>query len=66
MSAECVQCGRYYPEARANLGYRVCLQCGETQARKVKRCVVNQNKSNYMLVTNMAELAQLNPKRTGA
>jgi hypothetical protein len=61
---ECISCGETYSERRALLGYRTCLPCGEHAARNVKRCVVPQNKSNYMLITNRAELAQLNPKRT--
>jgi len=66
MPSECVKCGAFFPAARANLGYRVCLQCGETQARKVKHCTAPLNKSNYVLISNYVELTQLNPKRTGA
>lgn len=62
--AKCVSCGDIYPPARLALGYRTCLPCGEHAARSVVRCVVPQNKQAYMLVTNKAELAQLNPKRT--
>jgi hypothetical protein len=61
----CVQCGRSYPEARANLGYRTCLPCGDVAARQTVRTTAPLNKSNYVLITNRAELAQLNPKRTG-
>ena len=57
-------CGDEFPLARANLGYQTCLTCGDKQAREVKRCVVPMNKSNYVLITNPIELAQLNPKRT--
>ena len=51
------------PPARAKLGYRTCLSCGEKDAKKVKHCAVPLNKSNYMLVTDKAILTQLNPKR---
>jgi len=61
----CQSCGDYVPERRAALGYQTCLPCGEREARKVTRCVVPQNKQAYMLVTNRAELAWLNPKRIG-
>lgn len=52
------------PPARAKLGYRTCMSCGEAQAQKVRHCSVPLNKSNYMLVTDKATLSQLNPKRT--
>lgn len=62
--ANCVSCGEEYPEGRSLLGYVTCLTCGEEQARTVQWCSAPINKSNYMLITNRAELAQLNPKRT--
>lgn len=58
-------CGDDISSARYNLGYNTCLPCGERQARKVNHCVVPMNKSNYVVITNRAELAWLNPKRTG-
>ena len=58
-------CGNTYPDARYNLGYNTCLSCGDKQAHKVNHCVVPMNKSNYTVITNRAELAWLNPKRTG-
>jgi hypothetical protein len=61
---KCRACDDTVPAPRAALGYRTCLSCGEAQARTIKRCVVPQNKQAYMLVTNYAELAMLNPKRT--
>jgi ribosomal protein L37AE/L43A len=63
--SECRNCGRSYPEARANLGYHMCLPCGDAVARNTVRTTAPLNKSNYVLITNRAELAQLNPKRTG-
>lgn len=62
--AECISCGGDYPDRRALLGYNTCLSCGDFAARSVKWCSAPINKSNYMLITNRAELAQLNPKRT--
>ncbi len=63
--ASCSNCGDNYPLARRNLGYRTCLECGDTQARQVRHTVVPLNKSAYTLISNRAELAWLNPKRTG-
>lgn len=59
-------CGEPIDPRRSALGYHLCPVCGDREARRVnsKRCVVPLNKSNYMLVTNYAELSQLNPKRT--
>lgn len=60
----CRNCGDDVQPERSQLGYRVCLPCGEREARQVRWCTAPINKSNYMLISNRAELAQLNPKRT--
>jgi hypothetical protein len=52
------------PPARARLGYRSCMSCGEVAAKQVKHTVAPMNKSNYMLFTDASLLKQLNPKRT--
>ena len=59
-------CGDGIPLGRWALGYRECLTCGERTIRDnpPTRCAVPLNKSNYMLITNRAELKQLNPKYT--
>jgi len=59
-------CGDDITPGRWGLGYRTCLSCGEAQIRAnpPTRCAVPLNKSNYMLITNRAELKQLNPKYT--
>lgn len=59
------KCGDDIHPKRAALGYATCLTCGDRQARSVTFCTVPMNKSNYMLITNPAELKQLNPKRVG-
>ena len=64
MDATCVSCAETFSAARAALGYKLCLPCGETAAKKVRHCTVPLNKSNYMLVTDRDTLKQLNPKRT--
>ena len=61
---ECISCGETYSERRALLGYNTCLHCGDFAARQVQWCTAPINKSKYMRITNRAELAQLNPKRT--
>lgn len=61
----CTECyAERVPPARARLGYKTCLSCGEKQAAKVKHTVAPLNKSNYMLFTDASLLKQLNPKRT--
>lgn len=40
-----------------------CITCSEKNPLKPTRCVVPMHKSNYMLVTDIALLQQLNPKR---
>ena len=60
----CKICGDEFDTRRAALGYFVCLPCGERAAKQVTYCSAPINKSNYMLITNRAQLAQLNPKRT--
>ena len=63
--AICRRCGDLYPAARARIGYDVCLPCGDKRAKLVQFCTVPMNKSNYVVISNRAELAMLNPKRTG-
>jgi ribosomal protein L37AE/L43A len=60
----CTQCYDPFSVERFRLGYDVCLECGDTRAHAVTYCTAPINKSNYMLITNVTELAQLNPKRT--
>ncbi len=33
----CPECGGYVDHRRVKLGYRLCLDCGDIAARKVKR-----------------------------
>lgn len=63
----CVMCGEtIVPEKRVELGYRICLWCGDDVAKheRASWCVAPMNKSNYILITNPETLKQLNPKRT--
>ena len=61
---QCKLCGRAYAAERLSIGYAVCMPCGDDLASKVVRTVAPINKSNYMMITDMAMLRQLNPKRT--
>lgn len=63
----CNKCfGGYVPHARYKLGYSTCLSCGDLQAREKasKRTIAPMDKSNYMFITDLEMLKQLNPKRT--
>lgn len=64
MKPICLECGDEFAKGRHSIGYKICLPCGDYQAKKRKFTVAPINKSNYMLVTDLAFLKQLNPKRT--
>lgn len=64
MKGVCLLCGDTFKWARFELGYKLCLDCGDDAAHKVKHTVANFSKSNYMLITDHEQLKQLNPKRT--
>lgn len=56
------KCGESVHPKRVALGYRVCLDCGDREARMIVRVTAPLSKSNYILITNHAELKMLNPK----
>ena len=60
----CRVCGDDVSEGRAQLGFKLCLFCGEEQARQDRMgwCVAPMHNSNYMLITNKADLSGLNNK----
>lgn len=59
----CTRCyAERVPPARARLGYKTCLTCGETAAKAVKHTIAPMHKSNYMLFTNMDDLKGINNK----
>lgn len=58
---DCVCGGEIHPQ-RFALGYRVCLACGESEAKKRKFTVVPMHKSNYVAMFNMADLKGINNK----
>ena len=66
MSAGVVcKCGTAIAERRAELGYRLCLECGDAVARERKWTVAHLNKSSFFVVTHPEQLKQLNPKKIG-
>jgi DNA-directed RNA polymerase subunit RPC12/RpoP len=52
--AFCIECGESYKQARRDLGYRTCLDCGSPVFRPP---VIPVSKSNY-IVGSMFELTQ--------
>jgi ribosomal protein L37AE/L43A len=65
VSVKCKQCPSLFPIGRLLLGYKLCLACGEKEAREKKHTVVPMPKSNYILVTDMALLRGLNSSHKG-
>ena len=59
---ECRICGAEYALARWAIGAKTCKSCGEQAARAVKHTVVNLHKSNYIKVTDLADLKGINNK----
>jgi hypothetical protein len=61
----CLLCGESFNLERMRLGYAFCLPCGDEIARERKFCIAPLNKSNYVCLTDITMLKQLNPKRIG-
>jgi ribosomal protein L37AE/L43A len=61
----CRLCGEAFDVRRADIGHDTCMDCGEWEAKKTRHCVVPMNKSNYVVVSDVSLLRQLNPKRVG-
>ena len=62
----CRICGDAIPPARANLSKTTCIDCQIDIERQqpTKHTIVPLNKSNYIAVTDLSLLKQLNPKYT--
>ena len=69
---ECARCGDEFPVRRKQLGYKLCLWCGEEAAtlERSSWCIVQEySKGAYQLVTPAAAhitLKQTNPKEQRA
>lgn len=61
----CISCGDIFPPRRFALGYNTCLACGDFAAREVKWTVAPLSKGNYILISDLEDLKNLNPKRVG-
>lgn len=63
----CPSCGDDVPHGRYMLGYKVCMSCGDIEAREERASwtVVPMPKSNYILVTDHALLKGLNSSHRG-
>jgi ribosomal protein L37AE/L43A len=61
---QCKMCGDEFDEERFAIGYAVCMPCGNVIAKERKFTIAPLNKSNYVCITDMTMLKQLNPKRT--
>jgi hypothetical protein len=66
--AICIRCGEFFPDARKQLGLDKCMPCNTIYAKargdQIKQQSAPINKSNYMYISNIDYLKQLNPKRT--
>lgn len=64
MNPTCPRCGDEINPRRVALGYRVCILCGEDEARAERRswCIAPLHKSNYMLLTDREDLKGINNK----
>jgi hypothetical protein len=58
----CLICGEEVAHERWRIGYKMCMPCGESAARSVKRTIAPMHKSNYVLVTDISDLKGLNNK----
>jgi transcription initiation factor TFIIIB Brf1 subunit/transcription initiation factor TFIIB len=65
--AECIECGEEYSDKRVELGYKVCLKCGDVIADvqatfKAKQIAPHYNKGGYQYLTPGMDLMSLNRK----
>jgi RNA polymerase-binding transcription factor DksA len=58
----CKVCGDEFPLGRFQLGYAVCLECGEEIAMQKRYTVVPMHKSNYVACFNLDDLKGINNK----
>ena len=58
----CRCCDTHLPVKRVQLGYDTCMRCGEVEAKRVKHTIVPMHKSNYVVVSDKADLKGINNK----
>lgn len=61
----CWGCGSEVQARRWGLGIRLCMECGEAEAKRVKHCIVPMPKSNYIVVSDVSLLIGLNSSHKG-
>ena len=61
----CWGCGDEVYYKRWELGHRLCMPCGEAEAKRVKHTIVPMPKSNYIVVSDMSLLVGLNSSHKG-
>jgi ribosomal protein L37AE/L43A len=59
---ECIECGELFQHERKAIGYDTCTSCGDEDARLVKHTIVPMHKSNYVVVSDKADLKGINNK----
>lgn len=59
---KCMICGEEFSIARWKIGGKTCMRCGEVESKKVVHTVVNLHKSNYIKITDLADLRGINNK----
>lgn len=62
MKPVCVSCGDTFSRARKSIGYKLCMPCGDGQAKQRQHTIAPMHKSNYVLITNREDLKGLNNK----
>lgn len=62
--AICKECYATYSDKRKELGYDICMDCGDSAAyaQRITWCIVPTPKGHYTRVTRKDELKQLNQK----
>ena len=60
--SKCVECGESFQHERKAIGYDTCISCGEKLASEVKHTIVPMHKSNYVVVSDKADLKGINNK----
>jgi hypothetical protein len=58
----CILCTDDVAEGRWNAGYRICLECGEKNAKERLFTVVPMHKSNYIACFSKEDLVGINTK----
>jgi ribosomal protein L37AE/L43A len=58
----CKLCGEMYELERMQLGYAICMPCGDEVAKERRFTVAPMHKSNYVAVFDRSDLIGLNNK----